>query len=483
MLLLPASGPWRTLRRGQGSHFQRMNELEMIRSDSKSCLLLLALSLTWLGCQKNDGAEEHTAERSPLQELQASLPVQQDANVIVVSFDALRADALGLYGYPRPTSPAIDAFGQASIVFDKAYTVAPVTPTSFASAFTGLLPTRVFHAWDLVYRDTLAQRFADAGYQTAAFLNNIQLTEERHFDTGFAVYEALNVAEEAVVEKSLAWLRENRGGKVFAWIHFISPHSPYDRREMASHLYDESYAGEFVDTTGHKFETDDPREIARIRELYDGEVLYADSLFDQLIAGLNELGFLDNSVIVVTADHGEEFKEHGGFQHDRLTEEHVRVPLIIRHPAVETALRTPVLVSNLDFFPTLLSLAGIEHDVLLDGRDLLHISQDPDWLVGVSMTGGKHRWLSKLKGRYKLIQTCMPETAQRLFDLVDDPGESRDLSQELPSVTRELYRDLGNVLGGEPCAVMRAAVRGVDPTVGLSAENIEILKSLGYLGD
>ena len=123
----------------------------------------------------------------------------------------------------------------------------------------------------------------------------------------------------------MEWLGENRQEKLFAWIHFISPHSPYDYRELAAHLYDESYEGDFLKTTGGKFDTDKPQDLQRIRDLYDGEVFYADALFGRLIAGLRERGLLDSSVIVVTSDHGEEFKEHGGFQHDRLTEEHVRI--------------------------------------------------------------------------------------------------------------------------------------------------------------
>ncbi len=103
--------------------------------------------------------------------------------------------------------------------------------------------------------------------------------------------------------------------------------------------------------------------------------------------------------------------------------------------------------------------------------------------LGVSMTGGKERWLSMRRDRYKLIQTCMPEIRQELFDLVADPGEANDLSQQLPQESRALYRDLGAIMGGEPCPVMRAAVRGKAPTVGLSEESVEALRALGYLGE
>ncbi len=436
-------------------------------------LLLLAL----IGCQQ-DGHQP-----SELEELQANLPVRAGVNVIVVSFDALRADALGTYGYPRATSPEIDAFASESIVFDNAYTVAPVTPSSFAAAFTGLLPHRVFHDWDLVYTDTLARRFSEGGYRTAAFLNNTQLTAERHFDTGFDSYDYGPDPEETVIENALGWLGKNRREKLFAWIHFISPHSPYDYRELAAHLYDESYEGEFLKTTGGKFDAEKPQDVERIRSLYDGEVFYADALFGRLIKGLREGGFLDSSVVIVTSDHGEEFKEHGGFQHDRLTEEHVRIPLIIHHPASLSPLRSGILVSNLDLFPTLLSMAGIDFDGNLDGRDLTRISKEPEWIAGVSMLGARKRWLSMRRGRYKLIRMCMPEENQQLFDLVADPGEIRDLHQEMPHVTRRLYRDLGLALGGSPCAEMQAAMQGKGPTAGLSDENIEALKALGYLGD
>ncbi len=439
--------------------------------------------LPWLVLLALAGCQEGGHQLSELEELQANLPAQAGVNVIVISFDALRADVLGVYGYPRVTSPEIDAFAGEGVVFDNAYTVAPVTPTSFAAAFTGLLPHRVFHDWDLIYTDTLAQRFSASGYRTAAFLNNVQLTAERHFDTGFESYNYGNDPEEAVVENALEWLGENRREKLFAWIHFISPHSPYDYRELAAHLYDDSYEGDFLRTTGGKFDAEKPQDVERIRTLYDGEVFYADSLFGRLVAGLRERGLLDSSVLVVTSDHGEEFKEHGGFQHDRLTEEHVRVPLIIRHPAFRSPLRSAVLTSNVDLFPTLLSMAGIDFDGSIDGRDLTRIKEEPEWIAGVSMLGAHKRWLSMRRGRHKLIRMCTPEESQQLFDLVADPLETRDLHQEMPQVTRALHRDLGLALGGEPCSVMQAAMQGKGPTVGLSDENIEALKALGYLGD
>ena len=449
-------------------------------SDLRGWLRILGIGLTaglaLSGCGPTDRRSASDLE------VLSGLSPKPNANILIISFDALRADALGLYGFDRPTSPRLDAFSQRCLVFDRAYTAAPVTPTSFASAFTGLLPHRVFHDWDLVWRDTLASRFAESGYVTGAFFNNLQLSVERNFHTGFDTYEVYrSVPDEEVVESSLAWLGEHREEKIFAWIHFLSPHSPYDARDMASHLYEPEYEGRFQRTSTGKFETDDPAEIRRLRTLYDGEVLYADGLFGQLLDGLEANGFLDDSIVLVTSDHGEEFMEHGGFQHDRLTEEHVRIPLLLYHPDLETPGRSQILASNLDLFPTLLGLAGIDADVTTDGRDLRRLSTEPDRVVGVSQTGATDRWLSLRSGSQKLILTCMPETATALYDLERDPGELVDLSDESPADVARLREELDAIMGGEACSAMQAAVRGVDATRGLPQDTIDALRELGYL--
>jgi arylsulfatase len=441
-----------------------------------AALIAAGLMMTAAGCR--------SPAESELRRLQRHLLPRPGANLIVVSFDALRADALGAYGSRRGLSPHLDDFARHSIVFDNAYSVAPVTPTSFAAAFTGLLPTRVFLRWRLRYEDTMARRFADAGYRTAAFVNNIQLTPARSFGTGFEHYAQFDRRpDEEVLERSLRWLDGNRRERFFVWVHFLSPHAPYDYRETAAHVYDDGYDGQFRHTTGPSFDTDDRRELARIRTLYDGEVFAADELFGRLVDELEAAGLLENSIVLATSDHGEEFQEHGGFQHGRLTEEHVRVPLILHHPGARSPLRSAVLVSNVDLLPTLSSLAGIELDVALDGRDLTRIRTPPEWIVGVAMTGASERWLSLRKESFKLILTCLPERRLALYDLAADPGETRDLHRERPDLAAELHRQLGTVLGGPPCAVMNAAVSGEDATAGLSRENVEALAALGYLED
>ncbi|MEM8997315.1 MAG: sulfatase [Acidobacteriota bacterium] len=440
--------------------------------------LLAALALVLVtGCAGDD------VPPTPIEELDSKLPEAAGYNVLVVSFDALRADALGTYGAEGDISPNIDAVAAESLVFDNGYSVAPVTPTSFAAAFTGMLPTRVFHAWKLEVTDTLAQRFADAGYETAAILNNVQLSAERHFDAGFDHFQTLRSRpDREVLDSAVAWLDQPRNDPFFAWVHFLSPHSPYTRRAESEHLYDPDYEGPYVDTSGQPFAPEDPKDIERLWQLYLGEVYAVDRLFGELVDDLRTRGLLDRTILVITSDHGEEFGEHGGFQHDRLTEEHVHIPMIVRHPAtVGTPVRSPILTSNVDFKPSLLALAGIEFDGQGDGRNWRGLTAAPELVVGVSMTGGKERWLSLRQGPDKLIQTCIPDSQQRLFDLDSDPGEQADIASAEERRVRELYRDLGVILGGEPCRVMQNAVQGKNVTAGMTDEDIEALKSLGYL--
>jgi len=400
---------------------------------------------------------------------------------VVVSFDALRADALGAYGYPKATSPRIDEFAGRSLVFDRAYSVAPVTPTSFAAAFTGQLPHRVFRGWKLEPVQTISQIFSEQGYRTAAFMNNAQVTTERNFDRGFHhfTYDAADDPE--VLSSALAWLSENGDGKFFLWMHFLSPHAPYSVRDMASHLYDPEYQGQFQETTKGKFETDEPAEIERIRSLYDGEVFWADHLFGELLDQLEATGVLGRSLLVLTADHGEEFKERGGFQHKFLNEETIRIPLIIHHPKVSKGRRTDMLARNLDLLPTLAATLALPELEGLDGRNLMKVDDSADLVISEAMTDPAYRGVALIEGDRKLILTCYPEHRLELYDLVADPGEGHDLAEVEHDDVDRLRKRLLDTFGAAPCDEIHTAMRRHPATRDLSRETIEKLRAIGYV--
>jgi arylsulfatase A-like enzyme len=372
-------------------------------------------------------------------------------------------------------------------VFPSSHSAAPVTPTSFASLFSGHYPTRVFRGWKFEPTTSLADYFSDAGYQTAAFVNNVQLAPERGFDLGFEAYHwRRNDPDPRVLDEALRWL-ENRDRRrpLFFWLHLLRPHAPYIAREEAEHLYRERDHGRFESTTGGKFQSAKPHEIRRIEDLYYGEVWEADRLFGRFERGLRRLGLWTDSIIVLTADHGEEFREHGGFQHGRLYEEHLRVPLILYAPPAQPHVRENVRARAIDLLPTLLDLAGIEADEGLDGESLLQARDDegePAPVIAVSMTGyPEETSLSLLQGDHKLILNCLPNRRVELYDLQRDPGERRDVHVGELAATRRLLATLRESIGRRPCRAAEEAQRGYSATRSLDDESVEALRSLGYL--
>lgn len=446
---------------------------------SRQAAALLIALLALAGCSGDPGDTPTTGTFADL------LPDAHGRNLIVISFDALRVDALGAYGDTLNASPNMDAFAARSLVCDRAYTAAQATPTSFAGSWTGRQPFDVFRNWQLQPAPTLAAVLQKAGYHTAAFLNNRQLDESRGFARGFDDYEVVYMPdEEAFVELPQTWLRENTAEPFFAWIHFISPHAPYDRRDVAEGFYTPGYEGRFTRGTGglgRGDTVDDPDDLQRVKDLYTGEVFYADLLFGRLLATLEEQGLLENSVVVLTADHGDEHMDHGAFGHRQVYDEVVRIPLFIHHPEVDRQRRTSEVIVNLDFMATFTGLLGLDAPPGMDGVDVRSEHDRGRPVVSTAMTNRAWFSMGIRHGELKLIFTCSGRRSiPRLYDLVADPGELRDLARVRPQAKARLTALLEEIAGGEPCAVIRGAVRGGTSDTGLTAEEIEQLRSLGY---
>ncbi len=416
-------------------------------------------------------------------ELRPALPDAPGMNVLVVSFDALRADALGLYGYERETSPNLDAFAAEALVFDRAYSSAPVTPTAFAGAFTGLHPYKVFVGWEMIPTTTLADVMSNAGYYTFALLNNVQLVTERHFDKGFELYDTGPWKDLDLLDLARSTLDEalEKDQPFFGWIHFINPHTPYDYREMSAHLAPPQEEGRFAERVPGSFEIESEAELKRVRDLYDAEVYFADHLFGALIDHLRQQGALDNTIILVTADHGEEFMDHGQVQHNALYEELVRIPMLIRHPVHAAGTRTDVPFVNIDMLPTIASIIGADVPGDLDGVDLRAPIDYNRHRIVTAMTNHERYEILSERGGKKLIRTCTPEYREELYDLASDPGEKDNLILDDPSLANQLDGLLQAALGTDPCALIRSVNQGKAPEDLLSPEQIEQLKSLGYI--
>jgi arylsulfatase A-like enzyme len=361
---------------------------------------------------------------------------------------------------------------------------------------TGRFPVHVFRGWSMTEGTTLASLFAGAGYNTGFFTANSQLVSARHFDLGFGHYELLarrpendadadGVADDdALLAAASHWLK-GATAPFLLWVHFTAPHSPYSYFELSTSFYEEAYRGRFEKTTGHTFAVANAEELERVRDLYDGEVHYADHLFAQMMATLRDSGRWENTIVVLTADHGEEFMEHGGLQHGGdVYEELLRIPLVIRHPDVTPGSRADAPVSNLDLLPTLAEMVGLAVPPNLDGTSLLSAIDESRLRLAFSMTGsGDNVNAAGSSGRHKVIFDCEPGQT-RLFDLVADSRESTDLSARFPERLIELEREVAAALGGmEPCRAMADAVRRSRPEEGLDEETRRSLEALGYLGE
>ncbi len=274
------------------------------------------------------------------------------ANVLLVSIDTLRADHLGAYGYAEAETPRLDQIAREGIRFAQVVSPMPLTLPAHTSLMTAV-PTSVHGirdngAFELsAETSTLAEQLRAAGYQNGAFVGSFVLHSRWGLSRGFAHYDdrfeygvaggvpgQVERPAEAVVDAALSWLTEPREAPFFSWVHLFDPHSPYAAPEP--------YGSRYIDRP------------------YDGEIAYTDAQVGRLLDGIDAAGLLDNTIVVVTADHGEGLGEHGEPGHGLfLYDTTVLVPLIIRLPDRLLAGREVAeQVRLIDIAPTLVELTG-----------------------------------------------------------------------------------------------------------------------------
>ena len=304
-------------------------------------------------------------------------------NVLILSIDTLRADRLGCYGHARGTSPNLDALAARGVLFERAYSSAPWTLPSYASLFTGLSPADhragvVTEREDRFGTDELAQRKTtellrpdvrtlaeaarEAGWWTAGFYCNPYIGAGAGVDRGFDRWERYQHGAKAGVERAQAWIAAHGARPWLVFLHLIDPHMPY----APPAPFDRQFAGVSVDDLA-----DWPPTLSALRggadeatrklcsDLYDGEVAYADAQLGRLLEALRLSGELDNTIVVLHSDHGEEFWEHGGCDHGHaMHEELLRVPFVLSWPGRVEPRRVSARVRTLDLYPTLSELLG-----------------------------------------------------------------------------------------------------------------------------
>ena len=396
-------------------------------------------------------------------------------NIVVITIDTLRADHLGCYGYKQIKTPNIDALAADGSRFERAYTPVPVTLPAHTVIFTGTYPMlsgiHDFSANKLnPQQPTLASVLKGHGYTTGAVIGSAVLDSRFGLNHGFDFYydhfdfsrlEESNLDEmerpgNVVADQSLDWLGKNYQKKFFLWMHLYDPHYPY--RPPAP--YNQEYAS----------------------HLYDGEIAFADAQVGRLLRFLKEKGLYQNTLIVLSGDHGESLGEHGEKTHGFfIYNATLHVPLIIRIPGTRTEGLVTASAGLADIMPTVLSTLGLEVPAQVQGQNLLAAingkkKEEPRSLYAESFLPRLHFNWSELRGvetwNYHFIAAPKPE----LYDLAKDPGETQNLFAEKKAVGEEMRAELAGLIRQYSAGQELAEKTGLDPAL------MERLKSLGYAG-
>ncbi|HET7295406.1 MAG TPA: sulfatase [Vicinamibacteria bacterium] len=389
----------------------------------------------------------------------ATPSITSEANAplaVVYLVDTLRADHTSVYGYSRDTTPELLRFADRAVVFETAVAPSSWTKPSVASLLTSLLPGShgAVHLRDPLppQARTLAERLQERGFATAAFVANSVIYEKASgFERGFDVFKGVHDREgrpstralaEDVVSEALDWLHATKGRPAFLYVHTMDPHIPYTPPAPFDALFDPAPTAESPGRDPREQEEPGPHRDSYVAR-YDGEVAYGDREFGRFVRGLHDAGRLDGAFVAFLADHGEEFLEHGHFGHGTsLYDELVRIPLVVKLPGGRHAgRRVKQQVQAIDVAPGLFEALGLPLETpppapsllrSLDGRS----GGERPALLEISHRGIVAHGVRTERDKY--VRRFSPDSDERLFDLVSDPGETRDLAESQRERVRAL---------------------------------------------
>ncbi len=416
-------------------------------------------------------------------------------NVLLLILDTVRASSMSLYGHSRPTTPTLDALAEDGVVFDQAFSTAPWTLTSHASIFTGRYPFELSAGWTTPLDDThpvLAEVLSDHGYRTGGFVANLLYTSrETGLARGFQHYEDFRIsfAEVAVssslgrifvhnprlralagyhdipgrrtadeiVDRFLSWVGNDADQPFLAFLNFYDAHDPYLPREPFASAFSTG-----VERANHLIRQPTIRSADRIGKTsmsqaeareeegaYEGGIAWIDAEIERMLSELGSRGMLENTVVLVTADHGELFGEHGLYTHGaELYTQVLRVPLLLYGPGVPRRVRVGEAVTLADIPATILALTGVE------SHELGGLPLTPFWseesvgdyagsavLAEVSPARNQPPGLPSEKGpmqslvSYPWHYILNGDGREELYDLGTDAEEMTDLAGSAPDST------------------------------------------------
>jgi len=473
-----------------------------VKFNTAKLFLVMGLLIISVACGKDVNT---STEPSSATETEAQTAAYPNSNVILISIDTLRADHMSLYGYDRDTTPHLEDFAREAVVFDSFVNNGGGTLPSHMSMMTSLHPQTHFILPETgntlqPERVTLAEALKAKGLATAGFVDGGWLRGKFGFDQGFDRYDDYGGHLVKILPKANWWIDHNKEHPFFLFLHTYDVHSgqgrlPYECPEPDMHRYTAGFkdvefngckndlcATELLKWVNQGVQAQrfkgssvfSKREIAYITALYDGGIHYVDGQLSEFFERLKQLHLFDTSLIVITADHGEEFLEHGYLIHDQDGyEELAHIPLIIRFPGgAHGGKRVKHLAAMVDIMPTILKLVGGEIPKEAQGYDLM-----PAILNDAPVRRDAHQFMSLRTERFKYFIS-----PTQLYDLPVDPGEQNSIHQDEPGLAHVLKKRLQDLLGKDDLE-HRAFIKkyGEGAKFQLAPSEAEQLKALGYL--
>jgi len=356
-------------------------------------------------------------------------------HILLITLDTARADRFSYAGASTVSTPNVDQLAGDGTVFLQAISPAPITLVAHASILTGLAPPAhgIHNNGNYRLRDeavTITERLADHGYDTAAFVGAAVLDARYGLDQGFELYDDAMTGKpdsefepqrraDAVVEAALRWLEDASTSPTFAWVHLFDPHKPYDPPE--------------------------PERSRHARSPYDGEIEFSDRMIGRLLDGYRQLGLYDDSIVILTSDHGEGLGEHGEPTHGIfLYDTTVHVPLIVRVPGLGRGHVVSSQVQLVDIAPTLAALTGAEPMSNVHGLSLEPllrgelVTARPAYLE-TRLPLENYGWF-ELRGLRTEAMKLVSGAGNELYDLATDPGERNDVFAARAEPTMAMLR-------------------------------------------
>jgi len=416
----------------------------------------------------------------------------RDSNILLITIDCLRGDHLGCYGYTKNTSPNLDALASKGILFSQAITAGGGTAEAFPAILFSALPPLSHQEFGdgAKWNTSLGEILKRNGCRTAGFHSNPYLSKLYHFDKGFDTFDdylgerqsgmeavrrkAISLlgrsnfwsfhiikfynklrdltgsikppcaTAEEINMKSLSWLRKGRG-KFFLWLHYMDVHQPClppteYLNQFCPYPVSKAKILNLTAKTRHKPRKVSTKELEILISVYDACIRYVDRMVGQLFSELRKLGLLENTIIIVTADHGDEYGEHG-FEHYGTYEAQIHIPLILKIPGANECKVVPRQVSNLDLVPTICDLVGIKRGEPFRGKSLVPLIRGEEkeghpvvFSVALEKSPLYHDiYIScRTEEGWKYIYAIDygehgPEVSVELYNLKIDPGEKKNL--------------------------------------------------------